>query len=513
MRCGWFWLLCALLGWVGGARALELTPAEAAGKRLYLQGIGSNASVVYARVGAAGSLLPASALPCAGCHGRDGRGRAEGGVRPPDITWRRLTMPHGSRPDRPPYDARSLARALRAGLDPAGKRLDPAMPRFVMSPRDLANLVAYLRRLEDDRDPGLHERVVRLGTLLPGSGPLAPLGRRIEALLEGAFAAINEAGGIHGRRLELVVADPGGDLASAEAALAGLLDGGDVFALLAPFAPLLEEHYPRLLEPAGVPLVGPLVQLAAARSPLLFEPLPGPREQLFALADYARGELPEGPGETLIVHPDEARQQALAAALQRHLQASGWTRVRLLGYSPGALAGLPPSDGVKALFWLGNAQALVELSGALAAAQSRPWVFAAAGQVSGGALDLAPAFAGRLLLAYPFLPSDWTATGAEALQTLRRRSGLDPRHTVLQVGAYSAALVLAEGLGRAGRDASRERLVNALENLHAFHTGLTPPLGFGPGQRVGAPGAHIVAVDLAQRRFRPTGRYQRLEAP
>jgi hypothetical protein len=62
-------------------------------------------------------------------------------------------------------------------------------------------------------------------------------------------------------------------------------------------------------------------------------------------------------------------------------------------------------------------------------------------------------------------------------------------------------LLLSEGMKQAGRDASREKLVTALEGLHDFDTGLTPRLSFGPGRRLGLSGAHVVTVDLPDQRF------------
>jgi len=61
--------------------------------------------------------------------------------------------------------------------------------------------------------------------------------------------------------------------------------------------------------------------------------------------------------------------------------------------------------------------------------------------------------------------------------------------------------VLVQGLKESGRRLSRELLIEALEGLYEYSTGLTPPLTFGPNRRVGAHGAYIVAVDLDERRF------------
>jgi len=64
-------------------------------------------------------------------------------------------------------------------------------------------------------------------------------------------------------------------------------------------------------------------------------------------------------------------------------------------------------------------------------------------------------------------------------------------------------MVLVEGLKRVGREVRREKLIEALEGLYAFQTGLIPPLTYGPNRRVGILGASVVAVDLAAQRLVP----------
>ena len=76
--------LLPLVVWLGlfashTALALDLTEQEQAGKRLYREGVSSSDAQLMARVGASDISVPASVLPCASCHGNDGRGRAEGG--------------------------------------------------------------------------------------------------------------------------------------------------------------------------------------------------------------------------------------------------------------------------------------------------------------------------------------------------------------------------------------------------------------------------------------------------
>lgn len=504
-----------LLGGISlAAHALPLSPSESAGKRLYREGVSASGEPIMARVGAADMLLPATSLPCANCHGADGQGRPEGGVRPPDITWSRLSSSYGQQQvngrDYPSYTEGTLARAIQEGRDSANNRLDPAMPRFVLSMNDQRNLTAYLKRVADDLDPGLSADSLHLGTLLPRRGPLSEEGATVAAVLRGCVARINEAGGIHGRQLRLTILDPGPDRASAEQALERLIGQEQVFALIAPLAPALDTELVERLESAGVPLIGPLsLQGSPQASRQIFEPLPGLREQLFALADYATSSLRVLQGPTLITYPDEPSQRLAAQTLGQYLQDHAWQQVRLQAYNS-AQDELPL--GSRSLFYLGSSGGFSRLAERLQTAGQVPYLFAASNQVAGDLFQVPSDFSRRVFLAYPFVPSDWTLAGRLALTQLREHQGLGGEHAVLQVGAYSSMLLLSEGMKQAGRDASREKLINALEGLHDFDTGLTPLISFGPGRRQGLNGAHIVTVDLPDHRFYLVAPYKPIAA-
>jgi len=45
----------------------------------------------------------------------------------------------------------------------------------------------------------------------------------------------------------------------------------------------------------------------------------------------------------------------------------------------------------------------------------------------------------------------------------------------------SGAIVFVEGVKRAGRDLTREKLIVAIEEFKDFRLGVVPPLTFGPG--------------------------------
>ncbi len=428
-------------------------------------------------------LLPATSLPCVNCHGRDGIGRPEGGVRPPDLTWTRLSSTYGQQQingrSYPAYTEGTLARAIQEGRDPGNNRLDPAMPRFVLSMKDQHNLTAYLKRLADDRDPGLDADSLHLGTLLPGSGALSEEGATVAAVLNGCVARINEAGGIHGRQLRLTILDPGPDRASAMRALDQLIDKEQVFALIAPLAPALEADMAARLEQAGVPLIGPLsLQGATQASREIFEPLPGLRETNDCPGQLRHCHLAGVAGTDADRLPGRARSTAGRRETRPvpARQRLGESRLQAYGATQDDLP-----LGSRSVFYMGSSGGFSLLAERLQTAGQVPYLFAASNQVAGDSLQVPSGFSRRVFLAYPFVPSDWTRAGRLALTQVRERQKLGGEHAVLQVGAFSSMMLLSEGMKQAGRDASREKLIEALEGLHDFDTGLTPLISFGPG--------------------------------
>ncbi|HYH84730.1 MAG TPA: hypothetical protein VEX60_04555 [Pyrinomonadaceae bacterium] len=74
------------------------------------------------------------------------------------------------------------------------------MPRYKMAAEDMADLVAYLKRIESDRDPGLTESSIKVGALLPAKGALADTGAAMKDVLAAYFAEFNERGGVYNRK-------------------------------------------------------------------------------------------------------------------------------------------------------------------------------------------------------------------------------------------------------------------------------------------------------------------------
>ncbi|HEV8663665.1 MAG TPA: cytochrome c [Candidatus Methylomirabilis sp.] len=131
------WFCHSLLGLAVGG---EPDGPVANGERIYQEGRAGSGRPIGNSLNLAGG--------CASCHGRDGRGRAFGG------TLLEITPSALARADnRPPYTEETLRAAIRDGVDPAGRPLDPLMPRWRLGARDLNDLLAYLRTLPGSAPP------------------------------------------------------------------------------------------------------------------------------------------------------------------------------------------------------------------------------------------------------------------------------------------------------------------------------------------------------------------------
>jgi ABC-type branched-subunit amino acid transport system substrate-binding protein len=508
---------------VACAFAAPLTPEEEDGKKIFLEGLSPSGAAVSATVGVQLVPVPGSAVPCGNCHGADGLGRPEGGVQPSVITWSELTKPYGHLHDNgrkhAAFTEKTLADTLVRGVDPGGNRLDPVMPRYALSQRDQSALIAYLKRMESELDPGLSEKRIRLGTLLPTEGRMADMGKAAHGAMQAYFDTVNAAGGIYGRQVELVKAEYSEEgertLANAER----MIRQDDVFALVGPFTVRIEKGMTALSDRERIPLVGPFTlfpESSQALNRYTFYLLPGLREQARALADYAAKELKLRDPETAVVHPKDENFAEIGRAVEDQLAVRGWSRLRRVQYprgelQAGQLVALLQQSGVAAVFFLGNEGEFADFTRRASNAAWAPYVFVPGSLAARAALGVPPSFANRLFLTFPTLAEDMSAQGVEAIIRMQRQYQAPGRNQQVQIAAYASAMVLSEALKLAGKDLSRAKLMAALESLHGFQSGLTPPIGYGPGRRIGALGAHVVGVDLQAGRFQPTGKYMKLD--
>jgi ABC-type branched-subunit amino acid transport system substrate-binding protein len=516
LLCAWeVWTLIDSRRTPALERGAPLTESELRGKALFLRGETASGAPVVGRLGPEGVELTGPVAACARCHGPRGRGTGEGGVVAPNIQASRLFAPvstaaPGSGPwERPAYDDASLTEALRRGVSSSGRALGPVMPRFELPKQELADLLAYLHRLGDDRDPGVFEDRLVLGAALPLTGKLAPVGADVRAVLDAVFAEVNQQGGVFGRQLELRVEDDA--LAVAGTDGTGRLLNTGVFALVGSVRTGPRESDARL-EAEEIPLVAP-VGLSDAHAEnggrMIFYVYPGLELQARVAVQHLHSTWDRRRLEPVlaVVHARNDAGEDWAQGVRTEAGRRDWPRPEVFTYAPGQL------DAAEATRWLeglragavlfsGTGAELSALLGERGFASGSAPVYAP-GLLSGLAGPVTTAAWARVRFIHPASPTEGRAPGRQEFESFLKRHGLAPRNLAWQLNAYASARLLVEALRRSGADVSRAGLVSALESFQDVDTGVTWPITFGAQGRVGIRGGFIVRPGEAPQEVTP----------
>jgi hypothetical protein len=277
--------------------------------------------------------------------------------------------------------------------------------------------------------------------------------------LETALAA---AGSIYGRRLQLVTADAGGDVA---AALRRLAATDQVFALVATMLPIEAAE-----DAEDVPVIGPLIPTPAQAAANQFHLLAPIEDQMRVLVDELADETPHSL-RLAIFGPEGSAADAAADQAARN----GATVVRRTNAEDLAAAE-PALDAVLALPSVDLGRLVTQLA-------DRRDRLLLAGPAE--AVTLSGAMDERLRLVLPVLPANPQGRETSAA-------------TATPPLAVAATAVLVEGLKRMGAHASRTGLIAAIETLRDFPTGVLPPVNFGRGQHSGNHASAVIRPDRSK---------------
>ena len=368
---------------------------------------------------------------CAQCHGRNGRGGEESGVEVPPLRWRDLQRPQAGSPGF--GDEAAIVRAVTEGIGRDGRALHFLMPRYALDDGEAQALLAYLRVLDTagDPPPGVEADALRIGSVLPLSGALSETGRSIEAAMRRRVRLINEAGGIYGGRIELVVIDGGSHAAGLAEALRQARGDERLLALVGSYLPGVA---PEAVEAASdMPVLHSLGVPLAESSTRDSWMLPSVGEQARQLAVHLEAHCVQGGATHLLYDGNPALREALLAS----------------GFRPAQLA----VDGDAALH-------------ARDAGSARWIALLDAGRVQALRESLRPACLGSVAV--------MSGLPQRAAAPLPREFVALPMPAEVRPGALwpllgdGAVQALAEALARTGRQFDREALRLASESLHGF---------------------------------------------
>jgi ABC-type branched-subunit amino acid transport system substrate-binding protein len=127
--------------------------------------------------------------------------------------------------------------------------------------------------LSNAADPGVTDTSITIGMSSPFSGPNGAYGLDMKLTIEAYFDLVNKAGGIHGRKLQLVALDDGYETENTIANTKTLINDKNAFALLAYYGSTpTTEAMNKVFGPAKVPLIGTISGAGSLREPVSTNP-------------------------------------------------------------------------------------------------------------------------------------------------------------------------------------------------------------------------------------------------
>jgi len=335
-------------------------------------------------------------------------------------------------------------------------------------------------------DVGVTGDEILIGTWAPLTGPASNLSTIVKAM-EAYFRYVNEEeGGVHGRKLRLIVKDDAYDPAKTPEVARELVDGERVFALLGGNGTancLAVKDYIAL---KLLPWINPGSGARVLTSPVnayVFSTFPSYVTEGRVLAKYASENLPAT--KYGLLYQDDAFGREGQEGLRLGLRNTGKEIAVAQTYKVGdsdlsAAAQKFKDDGVDLIFvWTitEGAAALVKAIGAIEG--YKPQIVGSQILSDPVMFDLAGAGWEGAIVASSVPEPDSGEPGA-----VRGRPIIEKYGEGIQFGTYALwglarAEVLVEGLKRSGRELTRLKLLQSLETIHDWDENfLSHPIGF-----------------------------------
>lgn len=513
------------------------------GETMYREGVLPSGKPMQASVK---SDIPAAGamFSCVSCHLRSGMGSIEGAIvaRPisgprlyaplfrfPKASLRRKPKRPKSLPEpdlvRPAYTDATLARALREGIDPSGRTLEAAMPRYLLDDRDMTILIRYLKSLSAERSPGVTDTTLRFATVVTeGVEPadrdamLATLEahfkdrnaepRRQEARTREGHIDLNPkyAGYAGTHRLELARWELKGPPETWRGQLDALHRARPVFGLLGGMAAGEWRPIHQFCEEEGIPCLLPITELPVVSGTdwhtLYFSK--GMYQQGEAAARYLRS-IPELPRRAPVIEVlrDTPEGRALSRGFEEAWSTSGRPppkRKVLLPEEQLTAAALETEAGVGgdsvALVWLGSAE-MPALWRLIAAAPPGPLTIFVSSDLLGGAVHSIPEQArGFTYITYPGPLPEEQARRMAAVESWLRVRDIPLTRPAVQSRAYFIGWMLSAALARMRDNFYRDYLLDVMDAMIDQTYVIAPyeRVSFGPGQRYASKGCYVVQL-------------------
>ncbi|MEA2914782.1 MAG: branched-chain amino acid transport system substrate-binding protein [Bradyrhizobium sp.] len=348
-------------------------------------------------------------------------------------------------------------------------------------------------------EPGVTDTEVTVGAFLGLSGDFALSSRDVQLATEAYFKKVNEAGGVNGRKLRFVAMDDGYVPSRSAAVARRLVEQENVFAIVQALGTANALAAMPFVQSKGVPMLaihGYSRKLYRPAQKFVYGNWTEFPLQMKIMVDYF---LSKGPVKQfgMIYYDNEGGLEGLEGAREA-AKARGQDVIMapVPASAPdyrSAILNLRDKGVTHLLITLGPADA----ARAIVQAREAGWNPMFGGhqgtpdpltiQLGKGAIEGVYGVATSALPGWPL--SDWP--GVKDYQDALAKYSPDAKPSAFGIRAYADSIIFVEALKRAGPQPTREKLIQALEGMRDFETGIYPPVTYGPDQHDGNKGAVI----------------------
>jgi len=330
--------------------------------------------------------------------------------------------------------------------------------------------------------PGVTEKEIVIGSCSALEGPSHFLGTETVNGAKAYFAMINDAGGVDGRKLKLVAYDDSYDPAKTQACFDRLMEQ-KVFALGFFVGTPTAVKYVPMAESGKIPLVGLFTGAQTLYTPLRHWVV-NVRASYF---DETREQI-DGMWATLgykkigVIYPEDAFGAAVLEGVKAALKAHGSEPVAVASYQrqtaqvggaidtvraakPDAVVVVGPSNTVAPILKQSHAKGWKPLFLTVSFVGTDELILEAGADAEGMVItQVVP----------PYYLTDLKSVALYRRTMTKYIPSAQPNFVSLE--GFVDAMVLVEGLKRAGKDPTREGLIRGIESIHEFDAGLGPQL-------------------------------------
>ncbi len=364
---------------------------------------------------------------------------------------------------------------------------------------------------EPEGTPGVTAERILFGQSAAFSGPAAELGRGMRLGIQAAFKEANDAGGVHGRRLELVTVDDGYEPEAAITNTRRLIEDEGVFALVGGVGTPTSRSAVPVADEAGVPYIAPFTGAGFLRSePHVINLRASYAQETEEMVERLTRDL--GIERIAVVIQNDSFGRAGLAGVRAAFDRRGMEAVAIGVYPRNTTAVKTAIVDIE----VGRPEAVIIVGAYQPVASLIAWarhiglnpVFMTLSFVGSNALaeELGPRGAGVYVTQVVPFPSARNSRVATAYRRALRAHTPGAEPGFVSFEGYLAGRLVIEALERSGTAIDRDRFIQTLRDagsidLNGFR------LVFGDGDNQGSDAVFLTVID-ERGRYRPATRLE-----